>query len=70
MAIKKTLIRAVPASEDGNVVRRDLTMKYEQGTEGEDDYYSNEKVATVHATETNSLLETASLTGFVIIESY
>jgi hypothetical protein len=53
MAIKKTLIRAVPSNEDGKVVIWSLTMKYEQGTEGKDDYYSNEKVATVHATETN-----------------
>ena len=42
MAIKKTLIEAIPASEGGKVVRWSLTMKYEQGTEGEADYYTNE----------------------------
>ena len=41
MAIKKTLIEAVPASESGKVVRWSLTMKYEQGTEGEADNYTN-----------------------------
>jgi len=50
MAVKKTLIEAVPSSEGGKVVRWDLTMKYEQGTEGKADYYTNEKRATVEAT--------------------
>ena len=50
MAIKKTLIEAVPSSEGGKVVRWDLTMRYEQGTEGKADYYTNEKRATVEAT--------------------
>ena len=53
MAIKKTLTKAIPASEDGKVTRWDLTMKYEQGTEGKADYYTNEKYASVSATETN-----------------
>ena len=53
MAIKKTLIEAIPASEDGKVVRWSLTMKYEQGTEGEADYYTNEKRETIEATQTN-----------------
>ena len=43
MAIKKTLTEAVPSSKDGKVVRWNLTMKYEEGTEGEADYYTNEK---------------------------
>jgi len=50
MAVKETLIEAVPSSEGGKVVRWDLTMKYEQGTEGKADYYTNEKRATVEAT--------------------
>ena len=54
MAIKKTLIEAVPASEGGKVVRWSLTMKYEQGTEGKDDYYTNDKNESVDATVTNS----------------
>ena len=52
MAIKKTLIEAVPSSTGGKVVSWRLTMKYEQGTEGKDDYYTNDKSATVDATET------------------
>jgi hypothetical protein len=50
MAVKKTLIKAVPSNLDGKVTRWDLAMKYEQGTEGKDDYYTNEKRATVEAT--------------------
>ena len=42
MAVKKTLTGAVPSSKDGKVVRWDVSMKYEQGTEGEADYYSND----------------------------
>jgi len=52
MAIKRTLIGAIPASEDGKVVRWDLTMKYEQGTEGQADYYENDKRVTIEASET------------------
>ena len=54
MAIKKTLIEAIPASEDGKVVRWSLTMKYEQGTEGEADYYTSDKRETIEASEVNS----------------
>ena len=53
MAIKKTLIEAVPFSEGGKVVRWSLTMQYEQGTEGKDDYYTNDKNETINASETN-----------------
>ena len=52
MAVKKTLIEAVPASEGGKVTQWALTMKYEQGTEGQADYYTNEKTITIQATET------------------
>ena len=38
MAIKKTLIAAIPSLEDGKVVNWRLTMKYEEGTEGQADY--------------------------------
>tara|TARA_R100001224_G_scaffold6221_1_gene3597 strand:+ start:2446 stop:2784 length:339 start_codon:yes stop_codon:yes gene_type:complete len=51
MAVKKTLIGAIPASEDGKVVRWDLVMKYEQGTEGEADYYTNDKRITIDASQ-------------------
>ena len=47
MAIKKTLIGAVPSSEGGKVVRWNLTMQYEQGTEGKDDYYTNNKSVNI-----------------------
>tara|TARA_Y100000004_G_scaffold4587_1_gene5463 strand:- start:30 stop:368 length:339 start_codon:yes stop_codon:yes gene_type:complete len=53
MAVKKTLVNAVPSSLDGKVTRWELTMKYEQGTEGKDDYYTNEKRVTVEAAETS-----------------
>ena len=62
MAIKKTLIEAVPASEGGKVVRWSLTMKYEQGTEGEADYYTNDKRETIEASETN--LDGSTTTNF------
>ena len=62
MAIKKTLIEAIPASEGGKVVRWNLTMKYEQGTEGEADYYTNEKRETINASETN--LDGSTTTNF------
>ena len=54
MAIKKTLIAAVPSSEDGKVIRWALTMRYEQGTEGQADYYTNDKLWSVDAVETRS----------------
>jgi len=53
MAIKKTLIGATPFSEGGKVVRWNLTMQYEQGTEGKDDYYTNDKSESINATVTN-----------------
>ena len=52
MAVKKTLIGAVPASEGGKVTRWTLTMKYEQGTEGKADYYTSDRNITIQATET------------------
>ena len=54
MAVKKTLIQAVPGNEDGKVVRWHLAMKYEQGTEGKADYYQSEKNITLSASETRS----------------
>ena len=51
MAIKKTLIRAKPFSAGGKVTRWSLEMKYEQGTEGKDDYYTNNKSVTINETE-------------------
>jgi hypothetical protein len=54
MAIKKTLIEARPFSVDGKVTRWSLEMKYEQGTEGKDDYYTNDKHITIEASEKDS----------------
>ena len=51
MSVTKTLYVAVPYIEDGKVVRWDLGMKYEQGTEGEADYYTSEKSVTLNASE-------------------
>ena len=53
MAIKRTLIGAIPSNEGGKVVAWKLSMKYEQGTEGEADYYENEKTLFVNATYPN-----------------
>jgi len=51
MAIKKTLTNAVPATLDGKVTRWNLSMKYEQGTEGKADYYTNDKTVTINAVD-------------------
>jgi hypothetical protein len=53
MAIKKTLTGAIPSVLDSKVVVWNLTMKYEEGTEGKDDYYTNDKTVTIQATDTN-----------------
>ena len=52
MAVKKTLTGAIPSVLDGKVVVWNLTMKYEQGTEGQADYYTNNKSVNLNATET------------------
>ena len=62
MAVTKTLNVAIPYIEDGKVVKWDLGMKYEQGTEGKDDYYTNNKSTTIEATETN--VKGATVTNF------
>ena len=52
MAVKKTLTGAIPSLEDGKVVHWRLTMKYEEGTEGKADYYTNDKTVAINASET------------------
>ena len=52
MAVTKTLTGAVPSVLDGKVVIWNLTMKYEQGTEGQADYYTSDKSVNLNATET------------------
>ena len=51
MAIKRTLTTARPYLEDSKVVRWELEMEYEQGTEGEADYYANIKRTTINAVD-------------------
>ena len=53
MAVKKTLTSAKPFSEGGKVTRWSLVMKYEQGTEGEADYYTSDRSITIDAAETD-----------------
>jgi hypothetical protein len=62
MSVTKTLNLAVPYIEDGKVVRWDLGMKYEQGTEGQADYYTSDKSVTLDATETK--LDDETITNF------
>ena len=52
MAVKTTLTGAIPSSTGGKVVSWELTMKYEQGTEGEAEYYTSNKRAIINATDT------------------
>ena len=52
MAVKKTLTGAIPSVLDSKVVVWNLTMKYEEGTEGEADYYTNDKTVNLNAAET------------------
>ena len=51
MSVTKTLINAVPVSEEGKVVSWYIDFKYEKGTEGEADYYTNDKSVTVAAAD-------------------
>jgi hypothetical protein len=51
MAITRTLVKAVPYNLNNKVEKWDLTMKYEEGTEGEADYYTNEKSALLVAAD-------------------
>ena len=51
MAIARTLVKAVPYNLNNKVERWELTMKYEEGTEGEADYYTNEKSAILVAAD-------------------
>ena len=53
MAVKKTLTSAIPHNEDGKVIQWELEMEYEQGTEGEADYYTSERNITIDAAETD-----------------
>ena len=57
MSVTKTLNVAVPYIEDGKVVKWQLGMKYEQGTEGQADYYTSNKNIFLDASETRPGLD-------------
>ena len=56
MAVKKTLTSAIPHNEDGKVIQWELEMEYEQGTEGESDYYASTRLTVVPASVTRDAL--------------
>ena len=49
MSITRTLVEAIPYNLNDKVQKWDLVMKYEKGTEGEADYYTNEKRKMLYA---------------------
>tara|TARA_R100001129_G_scaffold54498_1_gene37443 strand:- start:248 stop:565 length:318 start_codon:yes stop_codon:yes gene_type:complete len=51
MAITRTLISAIPYNLSNKVEKWDLVMRYEQGTEGQADYYTNDKRVTLIAAD-------------------
>ena len=52
MAVTKTLTTAVPYNLNSKVQKWDLGMTYDEGTEGESDYYESNFNVTVPATDT------------------
>ena len=54
MAISKTLTWAVPYNKDSKVQKWDLGMTYNEGTEGESDYYESTFNTTIPASETDA----------------
>jgi hypothetical protein len=51
MAVTKTLTTAVPYNLNSKVQQWDLGMTYDEGTEGESDYYESNFNVTVPATD-------------------
>ena len=51
MAVTKTLTQAVPYNLNSKVQQWDLGMTYDEGTEGESDYYESNFLVTVPATD-------------------
>ena len=41
MSVTKTLINAIPTSQDGKVISWYVDMQYEKGTEGNSDYFKS-----------------------------
>ena len=52
MAVTKTLTTAIPYNKSSKVQKWDLGMTYDEGTEGESDYYESNFNVTVPATDT------------------
>jgi len=52
MAVTKTLTTAIPYNLNSKVQKWDLGMTYDEGTEGESDYYESNFNVTVPATDT------------------
>ena len=59
MAVKKTLIRAIPHEKDGKVVKWDLEMKYEDGDASADPstYYSSSYSISLAASYTSIITD-------------
>ena len=59
MAVKKTLIRAIPHEKDGKVVKWDLEMKYEDGDASADPstYYSSSYSISLDASYTSIITD-------------
>jgi hypothetical protein len=51
MAVTKTLTTAIPYNKSSKVQQWDLGMTYDEGTEGESDYYESSFNVTVPATD-------------------
>ena len=51
MAVTKTLTTAIPYNKSSKVQQWDLGMTYDEGTEGESDYYESNFLVTVPATD-------------------
>jgi len=55
MAVTKTLTTAIPYNKSSKVQKWDLGMTYNQGTEGESDYYESSFNVSVPASVTDPL---------------
>ena len=51
MAVTKTLTRAIPYNKSSKVQKWQLGMTYDEGTEGESDYYESDFSTMVPATD-------------------
>ena len=51
MAVTKTVTRAVPHEKDGNVVRWNVEVQYEDGIEDTDSYYTSTFSTSVDSTD-------------------